>query len=82
MIFLIFYSLATAALATEVFWKTEKWLTRLFLRIVTVVRLLLLAISVILLFTLNGREILYGFWILLNVVYYILHEVYTYRRYF
>lgn len=36
-------------------------------------------IAIVLFFTLDGKEISFGFWIIISMVFYIVNELYTYR---
>ncbi len=44
------------------------------------IRLLFMFIAIVLFFTLEGREISFGFWIIIEMIFYIVNELFTYRR--
>lgn len=80
MIVLIFYGIATSLINWNVFdsrslFKNDKWKQRATVSIF-VIRTCLMATSAAMMFTTEGKEIKYGFWIITNLVHFICHSVY------
>jgi hypothetical protein len=80
MIVLIFYGIATSLINWNVFdsgnlFKNENWKTRATV-FVFVIRTSLMAASAAMMFTTEGKEIKYGFWIITNLVHFICHSIY------
>lgn len=81
MIFVLLYSVLTAVSAAEVYMRLDRWCTRLILRLFLGLRFVFILIAIVLLFTLKGKEIEYGFWIITIAIYFVLKEIYIVRVY-
>jgi hypothetical protein len=81
MIFVLLYSTLTAVSAAEVYMRLDRWCTRLILRLFLGLRFVFILIAVVLLFTLKGKEIEYGFWVITMAIYFLFKEMYIMRVY-
>jgi hypothetical protein len=81
MIFVLLYSTLTAVSAAEVYMRLDRWCTRLILRMFFGLRFVFILIAIVLLFTLQGKEIEYGFWVITMTIYFVLKEIYIMRVY-
>jgi hypothetical protein len=81
MILLVLYGVVTSFETAEIFLQMNKWCIRIGFRIVSVVRFALLVSAFVLLFTLQGKEIYFGFWLIFVLCFAVVNEIHTYRRY-
>ena len=81
MIMLVLYGVVTSFEAAEIFVVLNKWCVRVGFRIISAFRFVLLLIAFVLLFTLQGKEIYFGFWLIFVLCFAVINEIHTYRRY-
>ena len=81
MIFVLLYSALTAVSAAEVYMRLDRWCTRLILRLFFGLRFVFILIAIVLLFTLKGKEIEYGLWVITVTIYFVFKEIYIMRVY-